>query len=242
MKTATAVALALIAAIGTTIGDAVTPPPLPTYTCHRVHSPVKVDGKLEEPAWRQAALFTDLRLNDGVTRPTAGTEFRAMWDSRNLYLSFVCQDPEIIATVTKRDSGLYDEDCVEVFLSTGGDLRRYFEFELSPRNVQMDASVFPTPDGTDKVVDYGWNCNGLQTATRRDGTGQNQRWTIEIAIPFSRIGRDRKPPVAGQTWRANFYRIDYSPRPTEYICWSPMYGEANFHARERFGKLVFAEK
>ena len=217
-------------------------PPLPTYLCHRVSTPIVVDGKLGEPAWQRAARFTDFRLADGLTPPTHRTEFRAVWDTTRLYLSFVCYGPTIIATMTKRDSGLYAEDCVEAFLSTGGDLHRYFEFEFSPNNAQMDASVFPTPGRGDKIVDYGWNCRGLQTAACVEGTGDDRRWTIEIAIPFASIGRDRKPPTPGQTWRANFYRIEYSTQPEEYLCWSPMYGEADFHARDRFGHFVFANK
>jgi hypothetical protein len=211
---------------------------LPTYTCYHTTGPVTIDGHLDEQAWQAAPVVRDFRLPDGVSRPSVATEFRALWDDGNLYLAFVCTDPEIIATMTERDSGLYDEDCVEAFISSGDELRRYYEFELSPRNVQMDASVFPTEDGKDKVVDYSWNCVGLRTATSITEDG----WIIEVAIPFGQIGRDKRTPHAGDTWRANFYRADYSHgRETEYICWSPMMEkEANFHRPDRFGRLVFA--
>jgi hypothetical protein len=211
---------------------------LPTYTCRHIAAPITIDGHLDEQAWQTAEVFRDFRPPDGATRPSVSTEFRALWDDGNLYLAFVCIDPDIIATMTERDSGLYDEDCVEAFLSTGDQLRRYYEFELSPRNVQMDASVFPTEDGKDKVVDYGWNCVGLRTATSITKDG----WVIEVAIPFGQIGRDKRTPRAGDTWRANFYRADYSHgRETEYIRWSPMMEkEANFHCPDRFGRLVFA--
>jgi len=214
--------------------------PLPTYTCYKTADKITIDGKVEEPAWKQAVSFKDFVLADGVTKPTYATEFRALWDDKTLYLCYVCEDPVIIATMTKRDSGLYAEDCVEAFLSTGGELRRYYEFEFSPRNVQMDASVYPDPDGVNKIVDYSWNCAGIRTATHIAGAGKAQRWSIEIALPFSSIGRELKAPAIGEQWRANFYRLEYSTPKAEAICWSPMWGPGNFHLRERFGHLVFA--
>ncbi len=216
--------------------------PLPTYTVHHTTAKITIDGKVDEPAWKQAELFTDFRLADGTTKPTYKTEFRALWDDKNLYLAYVCYDPKIIATLTERDSHVYSEDCVEAFFSTGSELTRYYEFEFSPKNTVMDASVVQDVElRWKKDVDYSWNCAGLKTATHLEGAGKNQRWSIEIALPFTSIGRDLKPPTLGQQWRANFYRIEYSTPMTESICWSPIWGDSGFHTRDRFGHLVFAK-
>jgi len=222
-------------------------PKLPTYVCRRTLRPPVVDGRLSDSIWSRVPVFSDFRLTDGATKPNVRTEFRACWDKMNLYLAFTCFDPDIVATMTERDSPLYDEDCVEAFLSTGGDITRYYEFEFSPRNVAMDASVFPDQSGTDKVVDYGWNCPGLRTAARISGRasgrgGKGQRWTIEIAIPFSRVGRRGRAPAAGEVWRANLYRIQYGGKQPEFICWSPtLVSPPSFHVPARFGRLVFSD-
>ena len=156
MRVGTAVALALVTAALAggipALPAAKERHPLPTYVCRQTSGAITVDGVPNEPAWKEAEVFTDFRLNDGLRKPTDRTEFRALWDGTYLHLSFVCSDPELVATMTKRDSPLYAEDCVECFLSTGGDIRRYFEFELSPKNVQMDASVFPTRGRREKIV------------------------------------------------------------------------------------------
>ena len=192
---------------------------------------------------RAAAVFTDFRLADGVTEPTDATEFRALWDTTNLYLSFVCHDPQIIATMTKRDSPLYAEDCVECFLSTGGDLWRYFEFEFSPKNVQMDASVFPNKGRKDKVVDYSWNCKGLQHRHARRGGGggaaldHRDRHSLHQHRPGPQ-GSHGRPDVAHQLLPQRSTAC--TRRST--ICWSPMYGPADFHRRDRFGHFVFARQ
>ena len=215
--------------------------PLPTYMCHKTTGPITIDGKVDEPAWKGAVVFTDFLLADGVTKPTYRTEFRALWDEKYLYLSFVCQDPKIVATLTQRDGPVYSEDCIEAFLSTGSQLTHYYEFEFSPKNTVMDASdIQDEVERWRKDVNTSWNCAGLKTATHIEGQGKNQRWSIEIALPFSSIGRDHKTPTIGQQWRTNFYRAEYGMDPHEDMCWSPIWGESGFHTRDRFGHFVFA--
>jgi len=213
----------------------------PRYQCVKAAAPITVDGRLDEPAWSRTEVFRDFRLTNGEVRPTYPTEFRACWDSKYLYLAFVCTDPRIVAKHTTRDATVYEDDCVEAFLSSDGYPKRYFEFEFNPRNTQMDASVVFAKTGQEKTVDYGWNCAGLDSATRVEGKGATQQWTIEIALPFSEIGRKHKTPAVGEEWRANFYRIEYATRPEEFICWSPTI-LPSFHTPERIGKLLFMEK
>ena len=222
-------------------------PALPTYTCLRTNAAISVDGRLEASVWSRVPAFRDFRRADDGTPARHRTTFRACWDDRYLYLAFVCNDPEIIATMTARDSPLYEEDCVEAFVSTGGDLKRYWEFEFSPRNTQMDASVFPNEQGTDKIVDYSWNCEGLLTATEvldslDHWQDRRRQWAIEIALPFAQIARDGRAPAAGETWRANFYRIEYAGEP-EFACFSPTLAKPpSFHVPARFGRLVFSSR
>ena len=221
------------------------PPPLPVYECRRAGGLVLVDGQTDEPAWGQAEWVRGLCRSDGRGRGRSQTDFRAVWDDANLYLSFVCVDSEIVAKHTERDAFVYEDDCVEAFLSSGNDLRRYFEFEVNPLNAVMDASVFPNPEGTDKVVDYSWNCDGIEVAVRKadllpHAGGKQCTWTVEMAMPFSQIGRDRRAPKPGEQWRANFYRCEYAGEE-EYLAWSPPLLES-FHTPERFGYLVFTDQ
>ena len=133
-----------------------------------------------------------------------------------------------------------------------GDLRHYYEFEVSPRNVIFDARVF-SPDlhrGT-MEVDIDWDCRGLETAVYVEGelhtTAPDTRdrrapgvswWNVEIAIPFAAFP-EVNPPKPGDIWRANFYRIDRS-EPPEFTAWSPtLESPPNFHVPERFGYLQF---
>ena len=217
-------------------GDPCGPPP--RYSCTKTTQPITVDGRLDEAAWSRAVVFRDFHLTDGVQRPTFRTEFRALWDDQNLYLAYVCSDPKIVAKRTKRDEYVWEDDCVEAFLSSGHEVGRYYEFEVNPRNTQFDTTVVVTPDDK-REANYDWNCAGLRSAVRVEGEGAKQKWTVEIALPFSEIGREKKAPSIGETWRANFYRIEYGSKKEEDSCWSPTL-RLDFHTPDRFGYLVFA--
>ena len=174
-------------------------------------------------------------------RPSSVSICRTEFDLR---VRFCCSDQDIWGTYVNRDDPLYEEEVVEVFLCPTGDLRHYYESEVSPRNVIFDAKVY-SPDlhrGT-MQVDIGWDCPGLETKVTVDGTlddrtDTDRMWTVEMAIPFAAFP-EVSPPKPGDVWRANFCRIDRAD-PPEFSAWSPT-GEtpANFHVPEKFGYLEF---
>jgi len=222
---------------------------LPRYVCRRATEPVTVDGRLTEKVWSQVDPVGDFRLADGSGEPQLPTEVRACWDDRNLYLAFVAIDTDIWGKMRNRDDPIYDEEVVEAFICSGEDVTRYYEFEFSPHNVVFDAAI-QCPESGDRrhlKMDLGWDCEGLQSAvavvgTLDDPSDVDERWTVEVALPFSQIGRGGRAPAEGELWRANFYRIDRGGEG-EFSCWSPtMAVPANFHVPARYGELVFSNK
>ncbi len=196
-------------------------------------------------------------LSSGRGSGSLATRFRLCWDGEYLHLIFHCQDPEVVATMTERDQPLYDEEVVELFIAPGDDPHRYFEFELSPRNVVFDAQV-DNPSGRSTMrVDVGWDCQGLQTAV----SVVDDHWTAAMAIPLTELTKwcgsaaeadeaDRRPRratagravVAGESWWVNLYRIERRPQE-EYYAWAPTFREpADFHCPEWFGHLIFADE
>jgi hypothetical protein len=106
-------------------------PPLAEYTCYRAPAGIVVDGRLDEPAWRNAPRsqpFVDI-----VTGEPAWYETRTamLWDDRYLYIAFTIPETNIVATLTERDSKIYRDNDVEVFIA-GKDA--YYEFEINALN------------------------------------------------------------------------------------------------------------
>lgn len=106
------------------------------YTCYRTASPIHIDGKLDEPSWRDAPRsqpFVDI-----VTGHAAWFDTRValLWDDENLYVGFTAQETDAWGTLTERDSRIYEENDLEVFIA--GE-NTYYEFEISACNVIYEA-------------------------------------------------------------------------------------------------------
>ncbi|MGV3721095.1 MAG: carbohydrate-binding family 9-like protein, partial [Actinomycetota bacterium] len=220
------------------------PGSLPRYECRQAAGAIVVDGSLDDDGWAGVAALSPLVHANGEGQPINATEVRACWDAANLYVSFACKDSDIWANYEHRDDPLYDEEVVELFLCPKGDLRHYFEMEVSPANVIFDAKVFnPEGDRATMLVDREWNAPGLRTAVRVSGTLNDRTspdigWIAEVAVPFADLGLSG-PPAPGTVWRANFYRIERGAQ-TEFTAWSPTYKDpADFHVPACFGELVF---
>ena len=98
------------------------------YTCHRASAPITIDGNLDKPAWRHAPKsrrFVD--ITTGRPGPF-DTRAAALWDDQHLYIAFWIAEPSVEAALTERDSLIFNENDVEVFID-GGDC--YYEFEIN---------------------------------------------------------------------------------------------------------------
>jgi len=101
------------------------------YIAHRIDSPLVCDGSLSDPRW--AAANRSPRFVDMATGSPALFDTRAavLWDDENLYVGFWIEEPYPTAKLTERDSLIFRENDVEVFID-GGD--SYYEFEINARN------------------------------------------------------------------------------------------------------------
>ena len=173
--------------------------------------------------------FRDIR--SGAT-PVQSTTVRLACDADELRILLRAEDTHIAATLTERKAALYTEEVLEIFLDPVGDGECYFEIEVNPLNAVLDLVLRRNRSGYRK--DFAWVCEGLRTAVRCDSAG----WSAELSIPFRSLAAD--PPRIGESWRANFTRIDRPPAaPRELTAWSPTYLDT-FHAVERFGWIDFA--
>ena len=104
------------------------PQNLAHYTAHRASEPVTVDGRLDEPDWKAAPAsepFVDI-----VTGQPAwfDTRVRILWDDRFLYFGFTAEETDVWATLTERDSKIWEDNDLEMFIA-GKDA--YYEFEIN---------------------------------------------------------------------------------------------------------------
>ncbi len=153
------------------------------YTCHRTNDKIIVDGRLSEPCWQRATKSP--RFVDMVSGAPGflDTRMAALWDDENLYLGFWVEEPNVQAKFTERDSPVYFENDIEVFI---GGLDCYYEFQINAR-------------GTIYEVFYIW-----QDAYRRGGFAQMpefdlQTRTVDVLGGFQDGMRYKKHP-RGRRW------------------------------------------
>ena len=98
------------------------------YTAYRVNTPPMLDGRLTAVAWQEAPkspLFVDMATSAPALYQTRAA---ALWDDDNLYIGFWIEEPYPKAEQTKRDSIIFRENDVELFID-GGDC--YYELEIN---------------------------------------------------------------------------------------------------------------
>ena len=98
------------------------------YGCLRTRGGIAIDGDLTKPPWRSAKRSP--RFVDMVTGDPGyfDTRAAALWDDRNLYVGFWIEEPFVEAQLGERDSLIFNENDIEVFID-GGDC--YYEFEIN---------------------------------------------------------------------------------------------------------------
>jgi hypothetical protein len=98
------------------------------YTCYRTSRRPRIDGRLDKPAWREAPRSS--RFVDLVSGGPAMLETRmaSLWDDDFLYVAFWVGEPDVQARLTQRDSLVWTENDIEVFIG-GEDC--YYEFEIN---------------------------------------------------------------------------------------------------------------
>lgn len=216
----------------------------PVYTVRRASGTIRMDGRLDDLAWRRALPSSSLVLaRDGLDAdPDLETTFRMLWDDDALYVGIEGADQDIWATHTERDANLWEEEVFELFLDPGGEGGPYVELQINPLGTVFDA-LFPSASDRNLQRARQWTIEGLETAVHVDGDPTrrdtaDRSWSAEIRIPWAALPGLDAPPADGRTLRANVYRYE---RPAEgepiLLAWSAV-GGPSFHRPSRFGQLV----
>jgi hypothetical protein len=203
------------------------------YIAYRAGGPIAVDGRLDEPAWRAAPRSP--RFVDVVSGAPALYESRAavLWDDAALYVGFWVEEPLIAGRQTERDSLVFLDNDVEVFID-GGDT--YYEFEINAlgtvyevffiwRDAYTRGGRFDVPEfdvHARDAVTFGGNYDRTGRHFWRGTHPRGLRWAfldwdmpglrtaVQLHTRFDQDGAERRGwtvelafPWAGMAWLAN---------------------------------------
>jgi hypothetical protein len=239
-----------------------TRPPKPnSYVCHRAAGSIRIDGKLNDAAWRGGAWtesFVDIE-GDAKPRPPLLTRVKMLWDDRYFYFAAEMEEPHVWATLTRRDSVIFHDNDFELFLDPEGDTLDYYEIEINALNTVWDLQL-NRPYRQSGKPNNGWNATGMKTAvsvagTINDSKDRDHGWSVELALPWKDLTGSPRPAIApreADRWRVNFSRVEWQHeiaegkyrkvkgRPEDNWVWSPQ-GEINMHIPEKWGYVQFAK-
>jgi hypothetical protein len=176
--------------------------------------------------------------------PAYETRIKVLYSKTGIYTLMDATDRKITATIKDDFENLWTEDVFEIFLWPDERHPVYFEYEISPLNVELPI-IIPNLDGRA----FGWrpwHYDGPRKTRKATAAGGGPvksggaitGWTAEVFIPYELLKPlHNVPPKAGSRWRANFYRMDYDDGVTSSWDWARV--GASFHEFKKFGTLVF---
>jgi hypothetical protein len=232
------------------------------YMVKRAPGKITVDGKLDEPGWKNVELTAPFMIYNTGATPKFPTQAKMLWDNQYLYIAFIMTDNDVWAKTKKWNVGdpcLCAEEVAEVFIDPDGDSLNYLEAEINPYGALMALRIDKTFDkgGTG---DYSWTYKNLKIGigvqgTLNDSTDVDTSWICELGFPFSEIAFSAPtlsfPPKPGESWRINLYRYEYiRPLATEKpeltawnrTKWTDTDKDRGFHAPDYFGKIIYSSE
>ncbi len=171
-------------------------------TTVRTTAVFKIDGVLDEPAWKNAPLATNFvelrpepfRKEDDENR----TQIYILYNNQGIYIGGYCHEKnkDSISTQLVGRDNFGNNDFVGVIFDTYNDKINGFEYFVTPLGEQMDAKQAPNPNGEGE--DFSWN-GVWQSAS----VLKNDGWSFEMFLPYSALRFSTKDQ---QVWGMNIVR------------------------------------
>ena len=155
----------------------------PVARARRTTESIRIDGRLDEPAWQTADSIGPLRQREPIENsdPSEQTSVRVLFDDNALYVAVVCYDRStdgIVSTQLTRDANLDVDDRLTIVLDPFFDHRNGFFFQVNPAGARSDGQVSNNSESLSRDWDGIWNA-----AARISDEG----WVAEIEIPFKTL-------------------------------------------------------
>jgi len=180
-------------------------------------TPIKIDGVLDEAAWKDAAVYkmylADDRAADG-TQLQEGGEVMAAWDDNYFYLAAKFHDSDVVAGMEKDQELLFNYgDICELYLKPETS-SWYWELYCTPKGNK--ATLWIPGRGRFGLDSLALGAkSGLVVAATVDGTvndwkDKDKCWYVEMAMPVKDLRAYGDAFGRGTAWRILVGRYNYS--------------------------------
>ncbi len=188
---------------------------LKVATVVRARTAPKVDGVLDDEAWKRADLLTDF-IKWGETAPSAyATRVRLVHDGADLFVALECeQDTSTLRTeAAPRDGNTWHDDSVEMFINPEMTEAPYIQFIINAAGAFFDQWSRTGAETYAERLAHNFDCDWAATV-------ETGRWTAEMRLPLKEFGCD---PKDHPLLRVDFIRNVQGTDP-EISAWFPSIG------------------
>ncbi|HWG47667.1 MAG TPA: PQQ-dependent sugar dehydrogenase, partial [Gemmataceae bacterium] len=208
--------LALLADRGQTTAD--TPKtPQTEFECRWADTPITIDGKADEAAWKRAQVIDNFYLPwlGTKARPArTTTKARLLWDREYLYFFADMEDADLYADVKEHDGQTWDNDVFELFFKPASDKPGYYEFQINPAGTIMDMFLPRRGAGGyqrfKKDGDFHIDAKVVLHGTLNHWQDKDKGWSVEGRMPWRDYLRSGGRPALDERWKFALCRYDYS--------------------------------
>jgi hypothetical protein len=189
---------------------------------------IRLDGILDEPAWRIGQHIEALTMLEPIEGGdlVGTTEVFILAGPKNIVIGVIAHDPNpsgIVSYSKRRDAPLSNEDHIKLVLDPFLDGRSGFVFAVNPGGARFDALVSSRGERDDPRWDGIW-----EAATSRTDDG----WAVEIRIPLQTL------TFNGQLREWGFNIERRTERLQEVSRWASPIRDARITQTSRAGRLT----
>lgn len=155
-----------------------------------------------------------------------------------IYLRFLVTEEERRVTVTHINGAVWEDSCVEFFISFDDD--GYYNLEFNADGVALVGFGKNKHERTLLSEDI---VQKIQTAPfyNKNKSDELIHWELAIVIPKEVFVKNTLSTFNQLRSRANFYKCGDKLQKPHFLAWAPIiYPEPNFHLPAFFGELDFA--
>jgi hypothetical protein len=167
--------------------------------------------------------------------------FKIAYTNKEILLKYYVREQYFKAEKTETNQSVYEDSCVEFFVSPADD-GIYYNIEFNAIGTCLMGSGTSRADSTrvyPEVVSLirRMGSAGISPVSEREG---DYSWTLTVAIPLEVFFRHKITGLKGKTFRANFYKCGDKLTVPHFVTWNPVgTGKPDFHQPGFFGVIKF---
>jgi hypothetical protein len=230
------------------------------YVVRRVKSlpppTASLDAAWDSAEWSHAQTLPVDRFHDKPDPLYPKTQARVLYDEAGLHVFFRVEDRYVRSVTTEYQGPVYRDACVEFFMEP--DVKRgYLNMEINAGGTLLmkyhDPNLKPgapqSPPGFTLVLVPWEQARNVRIRHSMPKVIDPEitmpvTWYVQYFVPFDVLEAHFGPlrPIAGRTWRANFYKISTGNSHPHHVSWAPIPPEGRaggFHQPRYFAPIRF---